>query len=316
MLAGVNLANQFAADVQSVSALRMKAGSGDPATLKAVASQFEAMLVQTMLKTASNSSLAGEGDPFGNNSEMKLYRDLMNQQWAQSIVSGRGFGLADMLVKRLSQDMGSAAAAGPGLPPEAAAKPLTPDMNALRATIPPAPGRSSGHATGAAGNVGQERQSAAPTGDHRQRFVQAMLPHAQAAEEATGIPARFMLAQAALESGWGQREIKTADGSASHNLFGIKAGGRWEGQAVSAMTTEYRQGLATKVSAKFRAYSDYAEAFVDYANLLKRRYRDAVQAGGDAQAFVRGVVAGGYASDPAYGFKLEGTIRSVAVAGA
>jgi flagellar protein FlgJ len=124
-----------------------------------------------------------------------------------------------------------------------------------------------------------------------------------------------MLAQAALESGWGQHEIKAQDGSTSHNLFGIKAGSSWEGQAVNATTTEYRQGLATRVSAKFRAYADYAEAFIDYAKLLKQRYRGVVEAGNDAQAFVRGIVSGGYATDPAYGFKLEGTIRRVASVG-
>ena len=90
----------------------------------------------------------------------------------------------------------------------------------------------------------------------------------------------------------------------------------WDGGAVSAVTTEYRQGLALKISARFRAYADYAEAFTDYARLLKRRYQGVVEAGSDALAFVRGLANGGYATDPAYAAKLRGVIRSVEAAGA
>jgi len=130
-------------------------------------------------------------------------------------------------------------------------------------------------------------------------------------QAATGVPARFILAQAALESGWGDREIRDAAGQASHNLFGVKAGRGWSGEAVETTTTEYRQGVAMKLTQRFRSYADYGEAFADYADLLKRRIGEATAAGGDAEAFAKGLAEGGYATDPAYAGKLKAVIASV-----
>lgn len=142
-----------------------------------------------------------------------------------------------------------------------------------------------------------------------------MQPHADAAAAATGVPARFILAHAALESGWGQREIRGGKGEASHNLFGIKAGGGWDGASVQTQTTEYRQGVPMKLVQSFRAYDDYSAGFTDYARLLKARYGGAVHAGDDGNAFAQGLAAGGYATDPAYAGKLKAVIASVAMAG-
>jgi len=329
MLTGAYLDNQFAADVKGVEAMRMKAIAGDPATLKSLARQFEAMMVQTMLKTARASSLAGADDPFGSSTDMKFYHSLLDQQWAQNIASGKGLGLADMLMKQLAQNTATdAAKSASGLPLAGAAKdvanlkgavdkamPL--DVNALKTVEPPLYREPAARPDDTSDDALQGWGTQASSGeDPKQRFIEAMLPHAQAAERATGVPARFVLAQAALESGWGRHEIKAADGTTSHNLFGIKAGSGWDGGAVSAVTTEYRQGLAMKISARFRAYADYAEAFTDYARLLKRRYQGVVEAGSDALAFVRGLANGGYATDPAYAAKLRGVIRSVEAAGA
>jgi flagellar protein FlgJ len=152
---------------------------------------------------------------------------------------------------------------------------------------------------------------AASATDRKSRFIETMLPYAQEAEAATGVPARFILAQAALESGWGKREILAGDGTPSHNLFGIKATG-WSGKTTEVPTTEYRQGLAMKVTQNFRAYADYGEAFSDYGNLLRRRYGDAVAAGNDAEAFASALANGGYATDPSYAAKLRGVIKGIA----
>jgi flagellar protein FlgJ len=139
-----------------------------------------------------------------------------------------------------------------------------------------------------------------------------MRPHAEAAARVTGLPTEFILAHAALESGWGVREIRAQDGRPSHNLFGIKAGSSWTGASVEIQTTEYRHGLPVKQSDRFRAYDDYTQAFADYANLLKNRYGNAIRAGADADRFAQALAAGGYATDPAYAGKLRGVIASVA----
>lgn len=143
-------------------------------------------------------------------------------------------------------------------------------------------------------------------------FVQQHGDAAQAAEKASGIPAAFMVAQAAHESGWGRREIRHADGSSSHNLFGIKAGPGWKGPVAEVTTTEYIDGQARKVTAKFRAYGSYAESFADYARMISTspRYTGAMASTGSAAGFAQNLQKAGYATDPAYAEKLARTINT------
>ena len=145
-----------------------------------------------------------------------------------------------------------------------------------------------------------------------QNFVDSMRPNAVEASNATGVPARFILGQAALESGWGKSEIRGPDGAQSFNLFGIKAGANWNGRTVSVTTTEYVDGQARKQVEKFRAYTSYTEGFSDYARLIANnpRYAAAVKPGNDAAGFAQGLARGGYATDPAYAAKLTRVINS------
>jgi len=145
---------------------------------------------------------------------------------------------------------------------------------------------------------------------HVEAFVQRLLPHAEAASASTGIPARFMLGQAALESGWGKVEIRGADGQNSHNLFGIKAGAGWKGQTVDIVTTEYVNGKPQKQVESFRAYDSYADSFRDYARLLRSnaRYQNVIAQGQDAAGFAQGLQQAGYATDPNYAQKLMSVI--------
>jgi flagellar protein FlgJ len=151
------------------------------------------------------------------------------------------------------------------------------------------------------------RQLSGPQAD----FVRKVWPHALLAERSTGVPAAFIVGQAALESGWGKHEIRHRDGSSSHNLFGIKAAGGWQGASAAASTTEFVSGQATRRVERFRAYGSYAEAFQDWASLMARspRYAGVIQAGGSVEAFAAGMQRAGYATDPAYGAKLEKTIQ-------
>jgi flagellar protein FlgJ len=143
-------------------------------------------------------------------------------------------------------------------------------------------------------------------------FVQQHTDAAAQAEAATGIPAAFMIAQAAHETGWGRKEIKHADGTPANNLFGIKAGANWTGPVAEVTTTEYIGGVARKVTAKFRAYASHAESFADYAKLIKDspRYANVVAKGKDAAGFAQGLQKAGYATDPAYAEKLTRVINT------
>ena len=135
---------------------------------------------------------------------------------------------------------------------------------------------------------------------------------ARAAEATTGIPAAFMVSQAAHETGWGQREIRNADGTPSFNLFGIKAGAHWKGKVAEVTTTEYVDGTPRKTLARFRAYDSYAESFRDYAKLMTTspRYGQVLAHGTSAQGFAQGLQRAGYASDPAYADKLTRVINT------
>jgi flagellar protein FlgJ len=140
----------------------------------------------------------------------------------------------------------------------------------------------------------------------RQQFLASIQPWAEETGQRLGVSPQVVAAHAALESGWGQHPLRAA-GADSNNLFGLKAGGSWQGAVASAQTTEYQNGAALKKTERFRSYPDTATAFRDYADLLTSnpRYQSALNTGSDARAFARGLAQGGYATDPAYADKLS-----------
>jgi flagellar protein FlgJ len=152
--------------------------------------------------------------------------------------------------------------------------------------------------------VGDGDSTASPD---QQAFLQSIAPWAREAADKLGVAPELVSAHAALESGWGRRPLKNADGSSTHNLFGIKAGSSWKGDVADNSTTEYVGGAALKTSARFRAYPDQASAFRDYAQMLidNPRFRGALGTGSDAHAFASGLAKGGYATDPSYAAKLS-----------
>jgi flagellar protein FlgJ len=143
-------------------------------------------------------------------------------------------------------------------------------------------------------------------------FVEPLLTQAKEASQITGLPSQFILGQAALESGWGKRQILNSDGSTTHNLFGIKAGSSWKGKTTEILTTEYVNGKPEKVMAKFRSYDSYSEAFADYANLLTTspRYKGVIENGQTVMGFVQGLKKAGYATDTGYAEKLSSIISN------
>jgi flagellar protein FlgJ len=258
-------------DFTQFAALRRNAGANDPATLREVARQFESIFTKMMLDSMRSASF---GDPMFGSDQADMYQDMMDDQLAVQLTSGRGIGLADMLIRQLSQGgQGAHAALG--------AEPST------------------------ASHSGRGVDDA-----QRRRFIDEMLPHAESAARELGIDARNVIAQAALETGWGTSRPADASGT-SNNLFGIKAGSAWRGASVSADTTEYHEGAAGTERAEFRAYGSVAENVNDYVRLLRDnpRYAAALNTGADVRAFATALQRGGYATDPAYADKI------VAVAG-
>ncbi len=295
-------ANELAADSRSLDALRRDAARDPQQAVKSAARQFEAMFMQMVLKSMREAT--PKSGLFDSNAS-ELYTGMLDQQMANR-VAGSGTGLADMITRQLMRHMQAGAANGPA-PASKAGAAVTADAVRTAYAVPAAT------TTRSATAVQSEGTTAAGSGESVQRtFVNRMWDHALVAQRATGLPAKFIVGQAALESGWGRNEIKSADGLRSYNLFGIKATGGWQGRTVEVPTTEYENGVAVRKVEKFRAYNNYGEAFRDWSRLLATnpRYAEVLAQGTDAAGFANGLQRAGYATDPNYGAKLRRVIET------
>ncbi|WP_016833961.1 flagellar assembly peptidoglycan hydrolase FlgJ [Herbaspirillum lusitanum] len=303
-----NPTESLAADANSLNSLRSAAATQSPESLKGAAKQFEALFLNMMLKSMRD---ATPQDGMFDSPQTKMFTSMLDQQLSQNMAQ-RGVGLADMLVRQLSSSLN---------------KPLPTDedgASALPLDIPLANTLSDldksrlvqGLANAAtydstSSQGGSKRKGGQQRPAHVEAFQNRLQADAEAASRITGIPAKFMLAQAALETGWGKKEIRARDGSSAHNLFGIKATGNWTGKTVDATTIEYVNGVAQRKVEKFRAYDSYSEAFQDYAKLLRSnpRYEKVLANAQDAHGFAYGLQRAGYATDPHYAEKLSRIIR-------
>jgi len=326
MSINTDISSKLAIDANSLNQLKLGAAQNSPEALKAAAQQFEAVFMNMLMKSMRD---ATPQEGMFDNEQTRMYTSMLDQQLTQRLAS-RGIGLADMMVSQLSratqQPIGEAGMPGavnaPGLPLNVNVAPAlklepasglkyeaTPALKTEAASAYPLNNPAQAVATPVPSAA--TRKGDAPA--HVESFVQRLLPHAQAASADSGIPAHFMMGQAALETGWGRAEIRSADGQNSHNLFGIKAGGNWSGRTVDIVTTEYVNGKPQKQVDTFRAYDSYADSFRDYANMLRgnARYQNVVAAGHNATGFAQGLQQAGYATDPNYAQKLMSVIRMV-----
>lgn len=302
-------------DLQGLAKLRQRAraegGEQSPETLREVAGQFEALFVQQMLKTMRDSSL-NEG--LMDNDQTKFYQGMFDQQIALEMTRGKGLGLADMLVRQLGGTSPTDAEqrirepADPFLGPTASLQRMPAANYAYRA---PATAGAPAAAADVAPMPLPDTALAQWRPQDRDQFVADLWPHAQQAAESLGVDARVLLAQAALETGWGQHVMQRRDGRSSHNLFGIKADGRWDGEQVSHRTVEYRHGVLQREQAAFRAYPTPAHSIADYADFIRGnpRYADAL-GNADPRRYATELQRAGYATDPAYARKIMNIFNS------
>lgn len=298
------LDQRLSLDVQGVDSLRRTVRSSPQEGMKQASKQFEVMFMQMMLKSMRE---ATPSDGMFSSSQEKTYTAMLDQQLSQNL-SGRGLGLAEAMLTQLSRAMGvegGALASGAALPGSVQPNNQPGGPGALVPKTAPisqaTPDLSFYEAATAQATLSR---SVLPQA-HVEQFVTRMLPAAQRASQASGVPAQLIMAQAALESGWGRREIRAEDGTPSYNLFGIKADKSWKGPVAETTTTEYVNGVAQKTRATFRAYGSYDEAFIDYAKFLvtNPRYTNVLSTQ-DPAAAAHGLQRAGYATDPEYGGKL------------
>ncbi|MER2517352.1 flagellar assembly peptidoglycan hydrolase FlgJ [Candidatus Accumulibacter phosphatis] len=296
---------RLAIDPAAAADLRARLAQDSQGGMKQVARQFEGMLLQLLLKSMRDATTSGG---MLDSQQGSFFTALGDQQMALNLATQMPMGLAELIEQ---QQSGRAAKGGEAEATHSTSATLDALQQSLSALSPAtAAGYLGGarHRTGLlASAAGSSRAAAlaAESPSAPRDFVDRVWPHAQAAAAATGVPARFLVAHSALESGWGRREISRADGSPSFNVFGIKAGRNWSGATVEVDTTEFVNGVAQSERATFRAYASYAEAFRDYAELLSSKPRYAGVLGQqDGVQFARSLQEAGYATDPMYADKL------------
>jgi flagellar protein FlgJ len=311
-IAGTGVLDQrLSLDIQGVDELRRTARSSPQEGMKQASRQFEVMFMNMVLKSMRE---ATPSDGLFSSQSEKMYTSMLDQQLSQNL-SGRGLGLADAMYAQLSRMAGgdsSAQAGGSPIPilsgEAGAVAPKSRPLPQASATVGRAPDLALYEEATAQATLSR---SALPQA-HVEAFVSRLLPAAQRASEASGVPAQLIMAQAALESGWGKREIRMEDGSSSFNVFGIKADRSWKGPVAETATTEFVNGAPQKTRAAFRAYGSYDEAFADYAKFLSNnpRYSGVVATRDPAEA-AHGLQRAGYATDPEYGGKLVRIMRQM-----
>jgi peptidoglycan hydrolase FlgJ len=281
-------------DLSGFAALRTSAQNDAKSALPVVAKQFESIFTQMMLKSMRDAS---QGDGLFDSQGGDAWRDMFDQQLSiQLSQHGNGLGIAQMLMRQLggtdadkNVDKGALAS-------------MSDDWR-----------QRLGSVAAKARAVGSEAMKWLP--EDAQDFVRQLAPQAQKAAEKLGVSVRAVLAQAALETQWGQHMPTHANGDSSNNMFGMKAGSSWGGDSVSVPTVEFEDGVAVRRRAQFRSYGNPAESFADYAQLIAEnpRYAGALNHGEDVLGFARGLVNGGYATDPAYAQKLAAIANSPAM---
>ena len=261
-------------NLDPLSTLRSTAARDPKAAIKEAAKQFEALFMQELMKSMRQATMASG---MMDNEGTQLGTEMLDTQFAAKMTGLKG-GLSEAIARQLERQMGFA---------EESRK-ASPAINTVSQRTPLRPPASA------------------------QEFVALHTEAAQKAEAASGIPASFMVAQAAHETGWGKQAIRMPDGSNSFNLFGIKAGANWQGPTTRIVTTEVEGGQPRKLTQSFRAYSSYDESFADYARLMKTspRYREVLANAQSAEGFAQGLQRAGYATDPAYADKLGRVINT------
>jgi len=280
-------------DFRGLAELRSHAGDHSEKTLRKVAGEFEALFVQMMLKSMRDANL-GEG--LMDSDGTRTYQSMYDQQLAIDMSRQQGLGLADMMVKQLQRTDTKAPQAGNDVDKTSS---LELDFQGhvthkKQSPVSPVPQPHNWHSIS------------------RQDFVRTLWPHAQQTAHELGTRPEALIAQAALETGWGRRMIQTADGKDSFNLFGIKADPHWQGDRAVTETVEFSHGLIRRERTAFRAYPSVSDSFADYTAFLKAnpRYQDALQAGAGASGFISALAAAGYATDPDYAGKIHRIINS------
>ncbi|WP_108649695.1 flagellar assembly peptidoglycan hydrolase FlgJ [Dongshaea marina] len=297
-------------DIKSLDRLRQEsltAADSRKPLLKA-AQQFESFFTQMLLTRMREANRVFEADSPFNSHYTRFYQGMLDQQMAVEMSQKGSLGLAQLMVEQLSPTQGAI------LPGQASGYGA---MGSQHSTAKAAPLAEKSAETGDKPVVSKAQpieKTVEPTAfDSPKSFIDTLLPLAKGAAEKLGTSPLVLLAQAALETGWGKKLLRRLNGESSFNLFNIKADPSWQGESTRVTTLEYKEGVAVKQSANFRSYDDFSQSFGDYVEFLQRnpRYREALQSAADPERFIEKLQQAGYATDPKYASKVMRVFESI-----
>lgn len=267
-------------DFSGLSELKLAAKNSSPEALEEVAEQFEAFFLKMMLKQMRDASLS---DGLFDSDQSRFYQDMLDQQMSLDMSENKSFGIADSILRQLGNTVKS--------------EDTSTELNALPERV---------HFQRTMLKLSTDINTKENNFENPEDFINAMRPYAEDAADKLGVPVNILLAQSALETGWGNKVIHHSDGESSHNLFGIKADGRWQGERVNVSSLEYVDGEAKREFSNFKVYDSYKESFDDYVDFIKsnERYHSALKSNGDGESYINALQEAGYATDPRYASKV------------
>jgi len=315
--------NSNVLDTHNLDSLRKRALGNDETALKEVAKQFESLFTNMLMKSMREANAAFETDSPMNNNYTQFYRDMQDKQMAADMSQTGSLGLADVIVKQLSNNGGNY------MPASSLDGDSNPLKNLQAAKTGTAVDKLVEDKSAAAvpaiddeGNpIGDSKQAGAtlPTADKSRQmqfnspeeFVASLAPFADSVAKRLNVSPDVLLAQAALETGWGKKVSTDNKGDSSHNLFNIKADKRWQGETTSVDTLEFTDGVAKREKHQFRSYENFQSSFNDFANFLQSgdRYSEALRNSADSAQFLNGLQDAGYATDPNYAAKIQNVMK-------
>ena len=311
-------------DTHNLDSLRKRALNNDETALKEVAKQFESLFTNMLMKSMRDANAAFESESPMNNNYTQFYRDMQDKQMAADMSQSGSMGLADIIVRQLSNDGGNYMPAsslqGDTNPLQniqavnkatAVDKALAEDKEAT--AVPAVDEEWNSIDDGKQANAAFSMADAARPMQFNspEEFVASLAPFADTVAKRLNVSPDVLLAQAALETGWGKKVSTDNNGGSSHNLFNIKADKRWEGATTSVDTLEFTDGVAKREKHQFRSYEDFQSSFNDFADFLQSgdRYRDALRNSADSAQFLNGLQQAGYATDPNYAAKIQNVMK-------
>lgn len=286
-------------DIAGLDNLRKEAQNDEKGALETVAKQFEGIFMKMLLKSMRDANKAFESDSPFNSQSTETYRNMSDDQMALELSENGSLGLADLMVQQLSPETSG----------------ITPS-SALRTNNLPLGSASNLHTQKSVSNddvIPNKKSKPEITFSSPTDFVEQMMPHAEKAAQTIGVSPQTLLAQAALETGWGQKIVGQKNDTSSFNLFNIKSDKRWDGEHVDVQTIEYREGVALKEKASFRAYENFKESFDDFSKFITTspRYEKALEKVSNPASFLQGLQDAGYATDPNYASKIMAVLKQV-----